>query len=173
MAGWFVLPTDAGPHAAIMRRLAALAQRLEERRAAPLLSAPTHRGGWIEPTALATRIASSAEIDDDDLAQALLRLRPADDEQARTDAAELPGEAALALRVALGDDLTPPGHSLLPASWDAVALLRSDQPADAEPPLKSWSRPVQAPPCCPVTLLARAAPATPIQGMSISDAGWR
>jgi hypothetical protein len=64
----------------MVQRLRALSERVEERIAAPLLAAPTHRGGWIDPEVWAervlTHIASNVPIDQRELMQSFLRLTP-------------------------------------------------------------------------------------------------
>lgn len=57
-----------------------LADRLKKRTAYPLLSTPTHRGGWIDPRVWVERLreveASGVEVIDMDLMLSLLRLTP-------------------------------------------------------------------------------------------------
>jgi hypothetical protein len=101
MQGWF-----------FRERTQPLRWRVEGKKAQlPLLALPTHRGGWIDPVALVTRLNSTYDqqhelIDNCDLAQALLRLTP----QGRRQALQMLGKAShynggAVLRYALGDDV--------------------------------------------------------------------
>jgi hypothetical protein len=149
-----------GPLAALGRRLSVVADRASSRRATLVLSAPSHRGGWLDPEALVARIRTDPEIEDNDLAQALLRLAP----QGREQAAELltgrRDEVTAVTRAALGAGgvTRPPLRSRLPAAWDAVEAIRSGsievEPRPARP--ESWPPPrdVAAGPMCPARLLA-------------------
>ena len=158
-------PTDAGPRAALSRRLAALAVRSEGRQAGPMLSAPTHRGGWIDPLTLIDRLRHAGPIYDVDLAQALLRLAPDRSADALAAMAGIPGETAHVVRAALGQDIGPAaGESRLLASWDAVSVLRSPSSIGVDDPLPAWSANVTAGPCSPVTLMSRRAPAQTYAG---------
>ncbi len=62
------------------RRVQALAHRAAQRQAGPLLGAPTHVGGWIDPRVLVERAQSWAalpsRLDRLDASVALLRLAP-------------------------------------------------------------------------------------------------
>jgi hypothetical protein len=87
-------------------RLRELGERVLHRRAAPLLAAPTHARGWIDPLRFVERLRSEdhgAPLRSD-LIQALLRLAPDRRDQALTAAAELPGEIGKLVRFALGGE---------------------------------------------------------------------
>jgi hypothetical protein len=104
-------------------RLHALARRAALGRERPLLSAPTHAGGWIDPEILVARLAGDGEPGDEaDLVLALLRLAPDRRERALAAAAELPGEPAAALRFALGTDLERPRFAS--PTWVAAVRAR-------------------------------------------------
>jgi len=124
---------ESGEHSAIepvgflLRRLSALADQVVAFRSLPLLSTPTHRGGWIEPEVLVERWcawqAAGVEPDRHDKVLALLRLAPEGRDAACMRARRLEGEAGLALRYALGEH-TPTGADA--AIW--LAAARSRQP---------------------------------------------
>lgn len=109
-----------------------LAQRCAERRALPLLSAPTHRGGWIDPTILAERALTRARAGQDlerfDQIQSLLRLSPDGRAAAKKRAAKVPGEFGAAFRYALGGD-EPLGND--EALWIAACRARDPFGSDA------------------------------------------
>jgi hypothetical protein len=114
-----------------------IAARVLAQQSAPLLAAPTHRGGWIDPRVLVARVAEyltrGLPIGQFDAVAALLRLTPkhraAALEQARTLPApanpKLPFvmELPQALRYALGDDAVPIGPTA--SLWIAAARSRS------------------------------------------------
>jgi hypothetical protein len=151
------LVADNGPHAAATRRIRALANRCSSGAAAPLLSAPTHRGGWIDSWALVQRIRASYEVDDDDLAQAVLRVAGDQAQVAAEVLANTLGEAALVVRAIWDETIAIPATTNLPASWDSVRVIRAPEhprmgaliethpilPWDVEP----------HPPASPITLL--------------------
>ena len=99
-----------GPYPFICRRLDEIALRLLQRRRDPLLAAPTHAGGWIEPQILIDRLTGLDRVPDPaDFLQALLRLapdRPLTDGQPVLEAASALGDAwpARVVRFALGGD---------------------------------------------------------------------
>ncbi|MGO9977565.1 MAG: DUF6493 family protein [Solirubrobacteraceae bacterium] len=170
---WKPLWTGPGPHGAITQRLGALAIRAERRHAGPLLSAPTHRGGWIDPLALTERLSNNASIDDQDLAQAILRLGAEGADDALVELRRLPGEAALVVCAALGEPLTPnAGHASLPAAWDAVRVLRSPRAPQVDAPGWPSSNPLNpigadSPKhLSPITCLTSSAPADTYPGDS-------
>ena len=94
-----------GEPGAVNRRLAVVRRRLEARRPALLLSAPTHRGGFLAAETLHSRLEAGGAIEDDDLALALLRVPE--------------GEAPS----------VPLPRTALPASWDSTDLLADPPPA--------------------------------------------
>jgi Family of unknown function (DUF6493) len=111
----------------LFRRLRAIAAQAARGRALPLLSAPTHCGGWIAAAALVTRWLewqrAGATPDLHEQVLALLRLAPEGRAEALPAARELEGEAGRAVRHALGED-EKPGPD--PAIW--LAAYRSQQP---------------------------------------------
>jgi hypothetical protein len=108
--------------AALGRRIGDVLRRIGDGEPAPLLSFPTHRGGFIDARVLVERVRNARVVDDDDLAQALLRIAPEHRDEARARLNDVPGQPAAALRAALGDPVErEPGA--LPASWDAVDVL--------------------------------------------------
>ncbi len=88
------------------QRALEIAERSRARQAAPLLAAPTHRGGWIDPTVLVHRALVrqklSVAADRFDRIQALLRLAPDGRPAAKKSAGNVLGEFGQALRYALG-----------------------------------------------------------------------
>ncbi len=105
-------------------------------RAFQLLSTPTHRGGWIDPRELVTRLAVRREPSEPlDLTLALLRLGPTHREAALAEARRLPGEEVELLRYALGDDAVTPKRDQ--PLW--LAATRARHPRDNPSILQSWS----------------------------------
>ena len=76
-------------------RVQELAERVVGCRSRPLLAAPTHKGGWIDPCVFVQRLEEvfqgGGEPESFDLIQALLRLAPDGRDRAFTAARELPG----------------------------------------------------------------------------------
>lgn len=159
--------TARGPRAALGRRLDALGGYTS----GPLLSAPTHRGGWIDPMVLVSRLRRST-VDDDDLAQALLRLAPDRTGQAAAALDEgyddvswrVGHEVWCLVRAAVGAGIRMPLLRLrtsFPASWDAVLALKAPdsiapQPHPVEVTYKADPTPASA--CCPARLLSQLEP---------------
>jgi hypothetical protein len=118
----------------------ALARRVAKARAAPLLAAPTHAGGWIDPRVLVTRFHQRLSMpladEPEDLILAILRLAPDYRSTALAEARDLPGEQGAAIRYALGSD----GETIGPtaALWVTAARSRSpfsdDQHVEARHP---------------------------------------
>jgi hypothetical protein len=94
-------------YAFLIRRLVALGCFVCSRSPMPLLSAPTHLGGWIEPCALVARWLAWQEarlkMDEHEQVLALLRLAPEGRDKALGAAKALKGESGRALQFALGD----------------------------------------------------------------------
>jgi hypothetical protein len=115
------------PSGFLLRRLGAIAAQVARGRALPLLSAPTHRGGWITGTALVARWLEwqRAKVAPDRHEQvlALLRLAPERRAEALPAARELEGEAGRVMRHALGEKGKPGADA---AIW--LAAYRSWQP---------------------------------------------
>jgi Family of unknown function (DUF6493) len=118
-----------------------IARRVGRAQAAPLLAAPTHVGGWIDPRVLVERFRRRCKLaiadEPADLVLAILRLAPDHRSAALADARELRGEQGAAIRHALGAQGETIGPSA--ALWVAAARARSpwaDDPAvEARHPL--------------------------------------
>jgi hypothetical protein len=110
-------------------RLLALAQRVSRGVAFPLLSTPTHAGGFIDPRVLVARAqANGPDTDVYDRILALLRIAPEHRAEALSQAGGVPGELGSALRYALGgDEAVGPTGSL----WYAAARTRAPLADDA------------------------------------------
>lgn len=110
----------------LFRRLERLACQVAAGAARPLLSAPTHAGGWIDPHTVVDRWLEWQRLDADpdthEQVLALLRLAPEGRADAVQPARALRGESGRALLHALGE-ASAPGRS---AVW--VAACRSAQP---------------------------------------------
>jgi hypothetical protein len=101
-----------------------------------MLAAPTHAGGWIEPSVIVDRLAARLsagrtppEWFELDLAQAMLRMLPVRRDRALSSVRPLAGEAAAAIRYALGEEAAIGGTRSL---WVAAARCRNpdgDDPA--------------------------------------------
>lgn len=117
------------------RRVLALAHRAVDRQAAPLIGAPTHLGGWIDPRVLVERARAWAalpwKMDRLDASLALLRLAtdPGPRAEALEAAATLDGPFAAALRHALGGQ----GEAVGPDARLWVAAARARTPRDDDP----------------------------------------
>lgn len=123
------LPTAS---AFFANRALALAQRSALGKAALLLAAPTHSGGWIDPRELVRRSShldsSKTEADLIDKIQALLRLAPDHRTSSLKTARKIGGEFGAALRYALGGDEKIGAN---PSLWAAAARARSPFTDDA------------------------------------------
>jgi len=87
------------------QRVTEAARRAARGDARVLLARPTHPGGWIQATVLIDRVEMLGEdVDECDLAQALLRLAPDGRAAALEAAADLPGRTGALVRCALGGD---------------------------------------------------------------------
>jgi Family of unknown function (DUF6493) len=118
---------------ALQDRFDAIIARIRQREHRPLLSLPTHQGGWIEPSVLVERVASIPSADIHDQVIALLRLAPDGREHALAAAKGLDGEMGQALRHALGAKRVRVGKTA--ALWIAAARARApvaDDPAVAK-----------------------------------------
>ncbi len=126
----------------LYRRLATLGSQAAARRALPLLSAPTHLGGWIEAGVLVERwllFQKQGVIPDPgEQVLALLRLAPENRRAALGAAGVIAGEAGRAVRYALGESTTP-GSDLV---W--LAAGRSLQPFGRLPGIASGADPRSA-----------------------------
>ena len=112
----------------------ALARRVARGQAAPLLAAPTHAGGWIDPRCLVERFRRRCRLpiadEPEDLILAILRLAPDHRVTALANARDLRDEQGAAIRYALGSA----GETIGPSAplWVAAARARSpwaDDPA--------------------------------------------
>jgi len=124
-------PSD-GPFAFWKCRLEELANRVATGMAAPLLAAPTHTRGWIDPHELVQRLHRLQEQALEplmfDLVQALLRLAPDHRSEAREEADSLTHPVGRAVRWALGADETPKrGDRAFSAAWLAAGRARWPQ----------------------------------------------
>lgn len=125
-------------------RLNELSGRVARGLAAPLLSAPTHAGGWIAAPVLVQRLrelqARKLSIPTFDFQQALFRLAPDQRITAPEQASILDGEAGRVLRFALGSDQGPTKRDRRAAPlWVAAARARWPD-ADLSLPLAALKR---------------------------------
>jgi hypothetical protein len=117
----------------LSHRALAVARRAATGQADLLLSAPTHRGGWIDPIVLVdridkrTRTANTPDVYDQ--VQAILCLAPDRREEARRRLDDVESEFTQAVRYALGGDNDAIGPT--PALWVAAARVRA--PFDDDP----------------------------------------
>ena len=109
-------------------RVHSIARLVSKGRALPMLSAPTHRGGWIDPLVMPWRMAkwrqAGVKLDKADFIQALLRLAPERREGALESLPKTAEEEIRALRWALGAELT--GSLSTAEIW--VAAFRCREP---------------------------------------------
>ncbi len=122
---WYV-STPPRTGASLATRARALADRAASRQAGPLLSAPTHAGGWIHPLALAKRVQlmhGANEAGDLEQVLALLRLAPDQRAESIPLLEGLKGEFTAALRYTLGAPRIAIGET--PWLWVAAARARS------------------------------------------------
>lgn len=116
----------------LARRSAALAERVAAGQAAPLLSAPTHAGGWIDAHELVRRVNAWTGDDPDlpDVCLALLRIAPDRRAAALAELRENSREWARAIRYALGGQRVKLGETA--ALWIAAARSRAPWQDDAK-----------------------------------------
>ena len=116
----------------LSHRALAVAQRSAVGKAAPLLAAPTHAGGWIDAREVVRRSrlleSLNQEADPPDQIQALLRLAPDHRSNALKAARHINGEFGAALRYALGGNEKIGAN---PSLWVAAARARSPLADDA------------------------------------------
>lgn len=114
-------------YAFLFHRLGLMARHVQTHQATPLLSAPTHAGGWIEPRVLVERWLawqrSGVEMASHEQVLALLRMAPEGRDEARAAAKAAEGDAGEALQFALGETIKT-GRN--PSLW--LAAWRSRQP---------------------------------------------
>ena len=107
-----------------------LVRRVQQGRAMPLLSAPTHRGGWLSPPAFVERLVAwqqtGTELETFDLVQALIRLAPDRRDEALMTAGRLVGHIRQVVWFALGAgaEATPDEARKHPALWIAAGRGR-------------------------------------------------
>jgi hypothetical protein len=108
-------------------RMEEIERRIFLRQPAPLLAAPTHRHGWVDPRAFVRRAKEieslGLPVGTADLIQALLRLAPDGRSVALGDAGELRGQPGRAIRWALGGDEGSTAGE--PAVWLAAGRCRN------------------------------------------------
>jgi hypothetical protein len=123
------------PRAAIMLRTNAMADAIDHCTPRSQMSAPTHRGFWIDPLVLVERSMRAASKDAPpmlgiaDQGLSLLRLAPDRRSEALAAAAKLEGEWGAALRYALGGGETVGKTDAL---WVASARARTPFDIDAQ-----------------------------------------
>lgn len=143
-------------------RIKELGRRVRQGHALPLLSAPTHRNGWLSPMAFVDRLLVRQQTDEKletfDLIQALLRLAPDQRIDALQLAERLVGDIRPVVRFALGAtaDATVDEIRQHPALWIAAGrgrdpsislaelLPKIDGPDTRVPAVYNW-RPVRRP----------------------------
>jgi hypothetical protein len=116
--------------------LRAIATDIHRGRSKPLLSAPTHKGGWIDPVVWVDRLIESGDasaVSTMDFRLSLLRLAPDNRAAALERASTLPEPLRRLVQFALGGDVRPARidrrhHS----AWITAARCRD--------PLKDWSQ---------------------------------
>jgi len=112
-----------------------LARRVDAQTPAPLLSAPTHSGGWIDPLVLVERLIAwpaGGKLPTHDAHLALLRLAPDHRAAALGAAADFPGELGAALRYALGGD-----EAIGPTAALWIAASRARNPYAEDPAVEA------------------------------------
>jgi hypothetical protein len=119
----------AAVHVFFDGRVQELIQHVLAGRARPLLAAPTHQGGWIDPVIFVGRLTELLQRSDEpgtfDLIQALLRLAPDGREEAITAGRDLPGHVGRAVRWTLGGEEGPNGEDSSHTSlWLAAGRAR-------------------------------------------------
>jgi hypothetical protein len=113
---------NAGAGAFLSTRAQEAAEHVANGRAEHSVALPTHRGGWIEPAVLVTRLADARPVSSLDFVAAILRLAPDGRAEALDRAAGLDGEEGAVVRYALGGR-EPVGRT--PGWWVAAARVRS------------------------------------------------
>jgi hypothetical protein len=155
-----------GPTEGLGRRLTAVARRIVDGREYVLLSAPTHRGGFVDPVVLANRLERTEFVDDHDLAQALLRLPVQERATGLQAVAAGAGEPARIAEALLAGRVQAPADATLPAAWDsAVVIAAPDQVVlEVRAPEDPWHGYSYGPgtPCSPARHLAAFEPLTAV-----------
>ncbi|MCA9060024.1 MAG: hypothetical protein KDA85_16065, partial [Planctomycetaceae bacterium] len=126
---WIAFPPDEPSwlRMAFSERAKRIAERAANQQAMPLLSAPTHAGGWIDPVVLVRRLqqfgGQLTDVPTLDQALALLRLAFINRPAALQSLTSESGEFVDALRFALGEPRVTSGPTA--AIWCAAARARS------------------------------------------------
>jgi hypothetical protein len=119
-------PKEKSVSGFLSARALAVAGRAHHQQPAPLLAAPTHAGGWLDPFILVERVEAWKELkntpDIHDQVQALLRLATGHRAAALRKAGKLAGEYGNAVRYALGGRTPSIGPTA--ALWVAAARAR-------------------------------------------------
>ncbi len=123
---------STGPRAIWNARLAEIASRVLHQQSIPLLAAPTHMYGWIDPRRFVERVLllqeANAVIPRIDLIQALLRLAPEYRSDALSDAASIDHDYGRIIRWALGGEDGPNKRDKkASAIWLAAGRCRSSK----------------------------------------------
>jgi hypothetical protein len=108
-------------------RTFALAQQILRREPQPLLSAPTHSGGWIDPRTVVARmnlVSDHNTFNPFDITQSLLRLSYEHRSEALQQLNGLTGEIASAFRYALGGEQPDPSEITFGWLWSAACRAR-------------------------------------------------
>jgi hypothetical protein len=125
--GRSAVPGKQSPFDFLSKRVLYLARRAANGLAAPLLSAPTHRGGWIDSCVLVERAMRYPETlpepDLHDQVLSLLRLAPEGRSTSLRQARTCSGEYSDALRFALGGETAKIGPTA--SLWAAAASVRA------------------------------------------------
>lgn len=128
------------PNSFLTERAHAIARTIKRGKPLPLLAAPTHSGGWIDPIALPERLDAwrkeNLVPEDADVVQALLRLAPDNREQALSLIPADRAEHVRAIRWALGAEMN--GDAQTAHIW--VAAFRCRDPEGTSEYLKSRFR---------------------------------
>jgi hypothetical protein len=113
---------DPGAAVFLSARAREVAEAVAAGRPFVSLSAPTHRGGWIDPRVLVGRLRAAPPPSSLDLVAAILRLAPDGRDPAFEAARDLAGESGAVVRYALGgrEKVGPTA-----AWWVAAARVRS------------------------------------------------
>lgn len=115
--------------------LSEIAERVHRGQSRPLLSAPTHKGGWIDPMVWMDRLEAMRDpsiIDSMDFRLSLLRLAPDRRAEALGRVAAIPQTLRAVAGFALGGDTRPTASDQsFHAAWITAARCRD--------PLRDWS----------------------------------
>ncbi len=111
----------------LIAHLWSLADRVAAKRAGHLLSAPTHKGGWIDPLVWVERL-HAGDAETTDLCLSLLRLAPDHRAEALARTERLADPLRRLARFALGGDAAPAeADRELYAAWISAARCRGPQ----------------------------------------------